>query len=561
MRAQTVLLALLPALGGAVLFAPAAGAGELDALRLVAVQDGGRVKPLDTFARESARRITGAKPFTGGERVKGLDAVEWVLAVLARPEQWRREPIVRVAHAGLRQEVGLPPARDRYTFEELASHEGFLQAAGAVFEKARLDVPLTSQEQEIATLHENLTLLSGLMSGDALRVVPVPAGENGAWLSIADLGQAGRSEALRRSREATGELVAAYARGDRTALPGLAESLRASLAEAGGAAYPERGHLQREVLYNQAKPFRLAWLLFLPAFLSLLASFPLRSRALAWAGTALAAAGLAATTYGMLLRTLISGRAPVTNMYETVVFVAWGAVLLALVFELVYRGRYASTCASGLAVVALILADNVPILDGSIAPLVPVLRDNMWLTLHVLTITLGYAAFFLAMGLGHLNLGLFFFAPARAALLKTLSLFLYRSLQVGTFFLAVGTLLGGVWASYSWGRFWGWDPKETWALIALLGYLAVLHARFIGWLKDFGMAVGSILGFLLVLMAWYGVNYILGTGLHSYGFGSGGTGWIVGFLGFELVVIVLAFSRRAHLAQAGAVAPAALPAR
>jgi ABC-type transport system involved in cytochrome c biogenesis permease subunit len=250
----------------------------------------------------------------------------------------------------------------------------------------------------------------------------------------------------------------------------------------------------------------------------------------------------------MLLRTLISGRAPVTNMYETVVFVAWGAVLLALVFEALYRGRVAATCASGLAVVALILADNVPILDGSIAPLVPVLRDNMWLTLHVLTITLGYAAFFLAMGLGHLNLGLFVLAPGRTAQLKSLSLFLYRSLQVGTFFLAIGTLLGGVWASYSWGRFWGWDPKETWALIALLGYLAVLHGRLIGWFKDFGLAVGAIAGFLLVLMAWYGVNYVLGTGLHAYGFGSGGAGWMLAFAVAEMVVIVLALARRAQLA-------------
>jgi ABC-type transport system involved in cytochrome c biogenesis permease subunit len=233
--------------------------------------------------------------------------------------------------------------------------------------------------------------------------------------------------------------------------------------------------------------------------------------------------------------------------------VAWGAVVLALVFEALYRGRVAATCASGLAVVALLLADNVPILDGSIAPLVPVLRDNMWLTLHVLTITLGYAAFFLAMGLGHLNLGLFMLAPGRTALLKSLSLFLYRSLQVGTFFLAVGTLLGGVWASYSWGRFWGWDPKETWALIALLGYLTVLHGRLLGWLKDFGLAVGSIAGFLLVLMAWYGVNYVLGTGLHAYGFGSGGAGWMLAFAVAEMVIIVLALARQAQLSPSKAV--------
>ena len=115
----------------------------------------------------------------------------------------------------------------------------------------------------------------------------------------------------------------------------------------------------------------------------------------------------------------------------------------------------------------------------------------------MLTITLGYAAFTLAMGIGHLNLGLYFFRPGEAVLFKSLSLFLYRALQVGTLFLAVGTLLGGVWASYSWGRFWGWDPKETWALIATLGYLAILHGRMTGWIKDFGMAVGSLLGYLL----------------------------------------------------------------
>ena len=130
------------------------------------------------------------------------------------------------------------------------------------------------------------------------------------------------------------------------------------------------------------------------------------------------------------------------------------------------------------------------------------------------------------------------------ALFKTLSLFLYRALQVGTLLLATGTMLGGVWASYSWGRFWGWDPKETWAFIALLGYLAILHGRMVGWIREFGMAVGAILGFLLILMAWYGVNFVLGTGLHSYGFGSGGYTYVGGFVAFEILVILAAVLRR-----------------
>jgi ABC-type transport system involved in cytochrome c biogenesis permease subunit len=174
---------------------------------------------------------------------------------------------------------------------------------------------------------------------------------------------------------------------------------------------------------------------------------------------------------------------------------------------------------------------------------------------HVLTITLGYAAFFLGVALGHLNLGLYFFAPGRRELLRTMSLFLYRALQAGTLFLAAGTLLGGVWASYSWGRFWGWDPKETWALIALLTYLAILHGRFLGWIRDFGLAVGALLGGLTVLMAWYGVNFILGTGLHSYGFGSGGYAYVGGFVAFEVAVITAAFLR-VRAARISALAPA-----
>jgi ABC-type transport system involved in cytochrome c biogenesis permease subunit len=231
-------------------------------------------------------------------------------------------------------------------------------------------------------------------------------------------------------------------------------------------------------------------------------------------------------------------------MYESVVWVAWGAVLFALVFEAMYRVLYFATAAAPLALLGLVLADSVPILDAAIDPLVPVLRDNFWLTVHVLTITLGYAAYTLALGLGHLNLGLHLFAPGKVELRKALSLFLYRALQAGTLFLAVGTLLGGVWASYSWGRFWGWDPKETWALIALLGYLALLHGRMIGWFRDFGLAVGAILGYLGVLMAWYGVNFVLGTGLHSYGFGSGGQTYVLGFVAFEVLVVAAALLRR-----------------
>jgi cytochrome c-type biogenesis protein CcsB len=517
--------------------------GELDPLRTIAIQDGGRTKPLDTFARETARRIVGAKPF-GFESVRGLDPVEWVLAMLAAPEAWRETPLVKVTHAGLRQAAGLTAGKDVYSFQELVTHKGFLDAADKVHQKVQTDreARLDPIEREISTLYDSLSILAGIFSGEGLRIIP-PRDDKATWFSLADLDKVD-SASVQRVKTLLQALVIAYRDGDRASVGASAAALNRRLAELAPGVYPKAKELGIEVHYNRFKPFRTTWLLYLFGFLCLLASFPLASRPATFAGFGLLGAGFLTHAYGMVLRMTITGRPPVTNMYESVIWVAWGAMLFALIFEAVYKVRYFAVCASALATFCLILADNVPILDGSIEPLVPVLRDNMWLTVHVLTITLGYAPFTLAMGIGHLNLGLYFFAPGRTVLFKSLSNFLYRALQVGTLFLATGTMLGGVWASYSWGRFWGWDPKETWALIALLGYLAILHGRMIGWFREFGTAVGSIIGYLGVLMAWYGVNFVLGTGLHSYGFGSGGYAYVGGFVAFEVLVIVAALLRR-----------------
>ena len=559
MTRASVLRGLCAVTAAWTLLAAEAGASTtpVDALRTVAVQDGGRVKPLDTFARESARRITGGRAF-GAESVRGLDPVEWVVAMMADPERWKDAPIVRVSHAGLRAAVGLSTTRDRYSFRELATHEPFLKAAEAARakEESGSETPLDPVEREVADLYGNLALMSELFTGEALHVVPAPGDPSAAWATWAHAAH-GEDAETRRVGLLGNALLTAYAAGDLRETGTAAAALHTRLAAMTARSAAE-GDLAREVLYNRVKPFRLAWILYLLGFLGLAASFPLASRAANRAGFVLVTAAFLVQGYGMLLRMLISGRPPVTNMYESVVFVSWGAVLFALAFEAAYRVRYFAACASGLSVLLLILADSLPILDGSIEPLVPVLRDNMWLTVHVLTITLGYAAFFLGVALGHLNLALYFFAPGRRELLRTMSLFLYRALQAGTLFLAAGTLLGGVWASYSWGRFWGWDPKETWALIALLTYLAILHGRFLGWIRDFGLAVGALLGGLTVLMAWYGVNFILGTGLHSYGFGSGGYAYVGAFVAFEIAVITAAFLR-VRAARAVATAPTPPP--
>ena len=255
---------------------------------------------------------------------------------------------------------------------------------------------------------------------------------------------------------------------------------------------------------------------------------------------------------GFFMRVTISGRAPVTNMYESVVYVGLGVTAIGLVLELIYRKRFIAVAAAAVATVALILADNCPsVLDSSLQPLQPVLRNNFWLVIHVMTITLSYAAFALAMGIANITLGYFLVRSKNRPAIEALSRFTYRALQVGVVLLATGTFLGGLWAAYSWGRFWGWDPKEVWALIALLGYLAVLHARFAGWVKHRGLAALAVGCFALVIVAWYGVNFVLGDGLHSYGFGGGGKLFMGSLIGAQSLYVAAALWRSRTSATAG----------
>jgi cytochrome c-type biogenesis protein CcsB len=299
-----------------------------------------------------------------------------------------------------------------------------------------------------------------------------------------------------------------------------------------------------EVRYNRWAPFRLAWICTLLAFLCLLLSMGTGWKSLYAAGWLAFANALVAMTAGFGLRIAISGRAPVTNMYESVIYLSLGVAVLGLVFELIYRRRFILTAATAVATIALVLADNCPAaLDPSLRPLEPVLRSNFWLVTHVMTITLSYAAFALALGIGNITLGYYLARSESEATINGLTNFTHRSLQVGVLLLAAGTILGGIWADYSWGRFWGWDPKEVWALIALLGYVAVLHARFAGWVRRFGLAVLSVLCFALVVMAWYGVNFVLGAGLHSYGFGGGGQGYVCTALGVQVLFVVATILR------------------
>ena len=470
-----------------------------------------------------------------------------------------------------------------------------------------------------------------------------------------------------------------------TALVSSARDLGSAL---NAASYPTPKAMTREVGFNAFGPFWWAPFAYGLGAVLLALSLSVQSyrsplvaaihKGLYWGGLLGFVSGIGLEVYGFSLRVLITGWAPVTNMYETVIFVAAMSSILGLVLEAVYRRTFAALAGSMIATVCTALAATVPLLDPTIRSLPPVLRSNLWLTIHVLTIVSSYAAFALTMGLGmiatcfyltatyrrsagfgalllpvlpglpvlaagtlllmgayeRVNLGQFvadygfwpgvvlfsfgmvmslmvpiaclgevlnrvFYAKTLAAAspgatsrardfrsaearelvgaggplppisggsdevddprthamretaaqIKPLANFIYRAMQVGVLLVAAGTILGGVWADYSWGRFWGWDAKEVWALITLLVYLVPLHGRFAGWVNTFGLVMASVVCFLAVLMAWYGVNFVIGVGLHTYGFGSGNGQGGVGIVVLCVLSIAAAAAWRRYLCQ------------
>lgn len=516
---------------------------EMSELRSLPVQAGGRVKPLDTYARESVRWVTGKTYFLG------RDPLDVLCSWMAEPDLWKEIACIEVRHLGMKDRLKLAKDRRWFTPKELTpvlSENPWVQE---VLEQQRQDKKLSAEEQEAASAVQKLMYMAQLVGGEAVAIVPHPSGGEESWRSVhgasefSSLPSGGLTpESLKKVEESWRILLQAYRDGRSPewsqSIAALSGSLRGLPVKAG--AYPSSKEMGTEVDYNLLHPFRRAWVSYGTALLILWLSLRWFTSAFRSVGFGFFMLGIGWHGYGIFLRCMIAGRPPVTNMYESVVWVTFGAAVFGLIFELINRRTFYFIYGSLVAgIVGLILADNLPnVLNPNLDPLVPVLRDNFWLTVHVLSITLSYAAFTLAMAIGHVNGWMAAFATAPREKIVQRTDFLYRVLQVGVLFLAAGTILGGVWADQSWGRFWGWDPKETWALIALLGYLVVLHGRRAGWLGAFGLAVSSIVAYQCVLMAWYGVNFVLGQGLHSYGFGTGGVSYVMMYVGLELAYIV-----------------------
>lgn len=238
-------------------------------------------------------------------------------------------------------------------------------------------------------------------------------------------------------------------------------------------------------------------------------------------------------------RVYISGRAPITNMYETVLSSGLGGIILASLLAYLQKnkiyyfiGLFYNFCS----LMMLIFANGM--LSGTISPLVPVLRDNFWLSTHVTTVILSYGALALSWVLSNYVLVKRRFSEFDPEEEYYYSQVVYTILKVGTTMLIAGIILGGVWADYSWGRYWGWDPKETWSLIVFCIYIIILHGRYTQWITTQTFFRWTALAFLSVMMAWFGVNYILATGLHSYGFSEGGALFLGSFFILQICLVL-----------------------
>ncbi len=513
----------------------------VEPLKDLAVQLEGRKKPLDTVARETVAQIHGRTSYQTSEGVK-LDYLDTYLSLWFNNRNWNEEPFILFSYRPLKEQLGLEPDLKYFSFSELMRSRlrDFLIATK---KKQVAGIDLNRDEREALTIETRLALMVETVGNESIPLVPHPTDIKGSWVGIAEAEQYYSAESVESLKVDYDNLKQTYRNypQDEASLGNIANQLHNKLASLSPNIYPDTDTLAREVRFYGLHPFAKAWIIYALGFVVMLLVLLFNSFDFYWGAVGLFSTGLLIHGYGFLERMQIAGRPPVTNMYESVIWVSFGITAIALLFEGIYRAKYYLLAAAPLSIVCLILADSLPaILDPTIKPLVPVLRDNFWLSIHVPTITLSYASFALALGLGHIILGHYLFAPQSKARIRSLSQWNYGVLQVGVLLLTTGIILGGIWAHYAWGRFWGWDTKETWALIALMCYVVPLHGRLVGWLADFGMAVTSVVSFNAVLMAWYGVNFVLGTGLHSYGFGTGDSVFAVaGFVALDLLFVTI----------------------
>jgi ABC-type transport system involved in cytochrome c biogenesis permease subunit len=512
------------------------GAFDLDTFERLPVSAGGRLKPMDTAARH-ALMVAGGRQSVGGD--EPMPAVAYLVGLVADPESVAHLPVVRVDHPGVLALLGLTPDEGgRLGLSDIEPHWG------EVAEQAHqaMDIDAKGRDPFQRAVLGLYTAVDTLLAHAQLRepfVVP-PLGPEGHWRSFygvmmrdAPFGAASAPEDMHPTVAYMTAMMTAYSQDDAEGFNGAAAGYEALLRDS------MPGVMRRmdiEVAFNRARPFVGTASVYVLAFVLLCGSLLMRARAgergepLRRSAVAILWGGLLVHTVAIAVRIYLQDRPPVTNLYSSAIFVGWASVLFALVLERLYPLGVAALGAASVGFATLVVAHNLGDDGDTMQMMQAVLDSNFWLATHVVTITLGYSATFLAGALGalYLMLGVFTRLLTRERA-QALGRMVYGVVCFALLLSFVGTVLGGIWADQSWGRFWGWDPKENGAALVVLLNAIILHARWGGLVRVRGIMVLAVAGNIVTAWSWFGTN-MLGVGLHSYGFMDSATMLLIGFV-------------------------------
>ena len=495
---------------------------------LVVQDNGGRLKPIHTLTSEYLRKIYGKNHFND------KSATEVLLGMMLNPVEWSKKPIIKISHSKLRNLIENTDMDSKYihvSFNDFFVENGnYLLAKGVETAYEKLAKDRDPYDKDIIKADERVNICFAIFGSGIFRLFPLPKDSNNAWLTYTQSTEFSGNDSLFVANimpmyfKAVEEGVTTN---DWTTADTILGYIQKFQTKYGADILPKKNKIDLEITYNKMNVFSrlfmyyfiLGVLLLVVVIMSLFKNNKLIAFFLElfkW----LIILGFLAHTFGLGIRGYISGHAPWSNGYESMIYIAWATILSGIIYK---RKSVLALAATAVMSGLLLMVAHLNWLDPEITNLVPVLK-SYWLMIHVAIITASYGFLTLGAMLGLIALWLIIFTNAdnKSKLKNTLTeltIINDKTLEVGLFMLAIGTFLGGVWANESWGRYWGWDPKETWALVSILVYTFVLHMRFIPSLTG-KLVFNSISMFAIwtIVMTYFGVNYYL-SGLHSYASG------------------------------------------
>lgn len=499
----------------------------------IPLQDEGRIKPLDTFARNHLLAFYGKRSL----KEPDMQATEWIISLILDPENGKTQKIFNIRNPEVASSLFLDWTNEhKYSFNEIVPG---LREQSSLLEliDQKENGSRTIFEKQLYELSKNILRFEEISYLKALKFIPPADNSDMAeWQSPFELILKGipANENQEAILDALQMYLANRLSDDEPKMKLALSHYESALSSFSGLDF-NLNNLERETWMNRVNLFYISLGLYLFAFIILATSWMLKPLILNRISYSLMIFGTAVHAYGILLRMQIMGRPPVTTLYESVIFVSFIIMLLAVLLEYFRKDGLGvfvgSISGSILHYVGFSYASD----GDTLGMLVAVLNSNFWLATHVTTITIGYGASLMAGCVGHLYLIQLIREGKNSASLKSIFNNLFGITLLALFFTLFGTILGGIWADQSWGRFWGWDPKENGALLIVLWQLMMIHMRLSGLAKPADFALGMGLNNIIVALAWFGVN-LLQVGLHSYGFDDGVARNLFIFIGFEIAL-------------------------